>query len=54
MSDKTDIFTDIFTAEGCNKAVRQAVLGDWKDPLNGDVEAQAIFIQLNQGKDRFR
>jgi len=42
------------TAEGCNKAVRQAVLGDWKDPLNSDVEAQAIFIQLNQGKDRFR
>ena len=42
------------TARGCNKTHTDAVLGDWRDPLDPDVEAQIIFSQLRTNAHKLR
>ncbi|XP_072034910.1 rasGAP-activating-like protein 1 isoform X2 [Amphiura filiformis] len=39
---------------GCSKAHCAATLGDWRDPLDPDVEAQVIYSQLLLGKDTLK
>ncbi|XP_071789883.1 rasGAP-activating-like protein 1 isoform X1 [Asterias amurensis] len=39
---------------GCSRAHNAATLGDWRDPLDPDVEAQIIYSQLRLGKDILR
>ncbi|XP_042344073.1 rasGAP-activating-like protein 1 isoform X4 [Plectropomus leopardus] len=39
---------------GCSRTHSAVTLGDWSDPLDPDVEAQTIFKQLLQGKDKLR
>ncbi|XP_022103860.1 rasGAP-activating-like protein 1 isoform X3 [Acanthaster planci] len=39
---------------GCSRAHNAATLGDWRDPLDPDVEAQIIYSQLRLGKDVLR
>ena len=39
------------TAEpGCSQCHRGITIGDWRDPLDPDLDAQVIFSQFNQGK----
>ena len=44
----------IKTKRGCSKTHTDAVRGDWRDPLDRDVEAQVIFSQLCNGLDKLR
>uniref|UniRef100_A0A8C5DUH2 RAS protein activator like 1 n=1 Tax=Gouania willdenowi TaxID=441366 RepID=A0A8C5DUH2_GOUWI len=39
---------------GCSRSHSAVTLGDWSDPLDPDVEAQTIYKQLLQGKDKLR
>ena len=39
---------------GCSKSHSQVTLGDWRDPLDPDVEAQTIYSQLVSGKHILR
>lgn len=41
-------------AIGCSRTHAQAVLGDWRDPLDPDMEAQTIFSQLLNGRHILR
>lgn len=36
---------------GCSPAHRSVILGDWRDPLDPDVDAQTIFSQFSQGRE---
>ena len=40
-----------WTEPGCSPAHRSAILGDWRDPLDPDVDAQTIFCQFAQGRE---
>ena len=40
-----------WTEPGCSPANRSAILGDWRDPLDPDVDAQTIFCQFAQGRE---
>ncbi|KAL4660398.1 rasGAP-activating-like protein 1 isoform X1 [Arapaima gigas] len=42
------------TAQGCSRTHSAVTLGDWSDPLDPDVETQAIYKQLLQGRDKLR
>ncbi|XP_064612151.1 rasGAP-activating-like protein 1 [Liolophura sinensis] len=42
------------TAHGCSKTYTKVTLGDWRDPLDPDIEAQTIYSQLYQGRDILR
>ena len=35
---------------GCSQCHRGITIGDWRDPLDPDLDAQVIFSQFNQGK----
>ncbi|KAM3867857.1 rasGAP-activating-like protein 1 [Diretmus argenteus] len=42
------------TVSGCSRTHSAVTLGDWSDPLDPDVEAQTIYKQLLQGRDKLR
>uniref|UniRef100_A0A4W4EE99 RAS protein activator like 1 n=1 Tax=Electrophorus electricus TaxID=8005 RepID=A0A4W4EE99_ELEEL len=42
------------TALGCSRTHSAVTLGDWSDPLDPDAEAQTIYKELLQGKDKIR
>ncbi|XP_076859491.1 RAS protein activator like 1 isoform X4 [Brachyhypopomus gauderio] len=42
------------TALGCSRTHSAVTLGDWSDPLDPDAEAQTIYKELLQGKDKLR
>lgn len=44
----------MLTAHGCSKTYTKVTLGDWRDPLDPDIEAQTIYSQLYQGRDILR
>lgn len=48
------LLTHSLTAPGCNKTHSQATLGDWRDPLDPDVEAQTIYAQLHNGRETLK
>ena len=35
---------------GCSQCHRGITIGDWRDPLDPELDAQVIFSQFNQGK----
>uniref|UniRef100_A0A4W4EEG4 RAS protein activator like 1 n=1 Tax=Electrophorus electricus TaxID=8005 RepID=A0A4W4EEG4_ELEEL len=39
---------------GCSRTHSAVTLGDWSDPLDPDAEAQTIYKELLQGKDKIR
>ncbi|XP_067087360.1 rasGAP-activating-like protein 1 isoform X1 [Osmerus mordax] len=41
-------------ALGCSRTHSAVTLGDWSDPLDPDAEAQTIYKQLLQGRDKLR
>ena len=44
----------LFIEPGCSPAHRSVTLGDWRDPLDPDVDAQTIFSQFNQCVDQLK
>ncbi|XP_063051546.1 rasGAP-activating-like protein 1 [Engraulis encrasicolus] len=42
------------SAVGCSRTHSAVTLGDWSDPLDPDAEAQTIYKQLLQGRDKLR
>ncbi|XP_078680430.1 rasGAP-activating-like protein 1 [Branchiostoma floridae x Branchiostoma belcheri] len=42
------------TARGCSKTHSAVTLGDWRDPLDPDAEAQTIYSQILLGRDILR
>ena len=38
------------TEPGCSQCHRGITIGDWRDPLDPDLDAQVIFSQFHQGK----
>ncbi|XP_072538128.1 rasGAP-activating-like protein 1 [Salminus brasiliensis] len=42
------------TALGCSRTHSAVTLGDWSDPLDPDAEAQTIYKELLQGRDKLR
>ncbi|CAG5116470.1 unnamed protein product, partial [Candidula unifasciata] len=42
------------TAAGCSPTYHGVVLGDWQDPLDPDVDAQIIYSQIANSKDKIR
>uniref|UniRef100_A0AAY4CQT2 RAS protein activator like 1 n=1 Tax=Denticeps clupeoides TaxID=299321 RepID=A0AAY4CQT2_9TELE len=41
-------------APGCSRTHSAVTLGDWSDPLDPDAEAQIIYKQLLQGREKLR
>ncbi|XP_036434799.1 LOW QUALITY PROTEIN: rasGAP-activating-like protein 1 [Colossoma macropomum] len=41
-------------ALGCSRTHSAVTLGDWSDPLDPDAEAQTIYKELLQGRDKLR
>ena len=41
-------------ALGCSRTHSAVTLGDWSDPLDPDAEAQTVYKQLLQGRDKLR
>ncbi|XP_073766095.1 rasGAP-activating-like protein 1 [Danio rerio] len=41
-------------ASGCSRTHSAVTLGDWSDPLDPDAEAQIIYKELLQGRDKLR
>jgi len=44
----------ILTDHGCSPAHNSITLGDWRDPLDPDVDIQNIFAQFWIGKDEIK
>uniref|UniRef100_A0A8B9LEL0 RAS protein activator like 1 n=1 Tax=Astyanax mexicanus TaxID=7994 RepID=A0A8B9LEL0_ASTMX len=42
------------TALGCSRTHSAVTLGDWSDPLDPDAEAQTIYKELLQGREKLR
>ncbi|KAL7828547.1 hypothetical protein SRHO_G00321810 [Serrasalmus rhombeus] len=42
------------SALGCSRTHSAVTLGDWSDPLDPDAEAQTIYKELLQGRDKLR
>ncbi|XP_032899232.1 rasGAP-activating-like protein 1 isoform X1 [Amblyraja radiata] len=42
------------TVQGCSRTHSAVTLGDWSDPLDPDVEAQTIYKQLLQGREKLK
>lgn len=40
------------TVQGCSRTHSAVTLGDWSDPLDPDVEAQTVYKQLLQGREK--
>ena len=40
----------MITAPGCSQCHRGITIGDWRDPLDPDLDAQVIYSQFCQGK----
>lgn len=38
------------TAPGCSQCHRGITIGDWRDPLDPDLDAQVIYTQFSQGR----
>lgn len=42
------------TVQGCSRTHSAVTLGDWSDPLDPDVEAQTVYKQLLQGREKLK
>ena len=40
----------MYLAPGCSQCHRGITIGDWRDPLDPDLDAQVIFSQFSQGR----
>ena len=40
----------ILPEPGCSQCHKGITIGDWRDPLDPDLDAQTIFSQFQQGK----
>ena len=40
----------VYLEPGCSQCHRGITIGDWRDPLDPDLDAQVIFSQFQQGK----
>ena len=54
--DSSAVLINIFhlVDHGCSSAHNSITLGDWRDPLDPDVDAQNIFAQFWIGKDEIK
>ncbi|CAH1802446.1 unnamed protein product [Owenia fusiformis] len=50
----TCCLTKLKSADGCCRTHCKATLGDWRDPLDPDVDAQLVYSQLQRAADVFR